>query len=315
MLLLIEACLLIALSTVAAYAAPPTTQPTQAASGQLKPTSLAALLAIAPDDLARVDVARMNLLCAQGLPGAETLDIDACLATLDRWADRVRSETAKYLYQFLRDPAVYNHCEGDFRMLTLVTVLQQDCNVRYNPARIRQIDFTNAKDLFIHGIIDGGGGGTCASMPALYLAIARRLAYPVFLVTTKAHVFCRWDTPSDRFNIEGAGVGLNTFDDAHYKRWPHTITDAEIVAHNWLTSLTPAETLAQFLASRGHCLRDNGRIREARDAYAHAARLDPKAAILKTWHAEASRDTDRAARGMTGSPHRTRATPSQGPSQ
>ena len=35
---------------------------------------------------ARVDIARMNLLCAQGLPGAEDLDVDGSLAVLDEMA-------------------------------------------------------------------------------------------------------------------------------------------------------------------------------------------------------------------------------------
>ncbi len=45
----------------------------------------------------------------------------------------------------------------------------------------------NASDsrfLFIHGLLTGFGG-TCVSMPILYLAIARRLGYPLKLVETK----------------------------------------------------------------------------------------------------------------------------------
>jgi len=41
----------------------------------------------------------MNLLCAAGLPGAQTLDIDRCLATRDGWAARVKSETDRHLYK------------------------------------------------------------------------------------------------------------------------------------------------------------------------------------------------------------------------
>ena len=43
----------------------------------------------------------------------------------------------------------------------------------------------------------------------------------------------------------------------------------------YLLSLGAAEELAVFVESRGHCLLDNGRIREARMAYEHACRLDP----------------------------------------
>ena len=265
----------------------------------LTPSSLQELLALSPAQLEKVDVARMNLLCAQGLPGAEKLDtdrIDQCLATLDGWAERVRSETQRYLHKFRENPAEYQHSEGYFRMLMLVTVLQQDLGVRYNAKRERQVDFANARDLFIHGMIDDDNGGTCVSMPVLYTAITRRLGYPVRLVTTKAHLFCRWDAPDDRVNIEGSSRGMLSFDDDYYKSWPHQITDQEVQANHYLASLTPAEELAPFLAARGHCLSDIGRADEARFAYAHAARLDPKSQILAMWAKHAGSSAHRTDR-------------------
>jgi hypothetical protein len=50
------------------------------------PTSFTALLALKPQELAKVDVASMNLLCAQGLPGSEDLNLVVSLETLDQWA-------------------------------------------------------------------------------------------------------------------------------------------------------------------------------------------------------------------------------------
>ncbi len=46
-------------------------------------------------------------------------------------------------------------------------------------------------------------------MPVLYVAIGRRLGYPLELVTTKGHVFACWEDSNDRFNIEGTNEGLN----------------------------------------------------------------------------------------------------------
>jgi hypothetical protein len=83
-------------------------------ANQLKPSSLAELLSLSPDDLARVDVARMNLLCAEGLPGSEKLDIEASLATLDRWAAHIKSETDRHLYRFHQNPAEFENSEGYF---------------------------------------------------------------------------------------------------------------------------------------------------------------------------------------------------------
>jgi len=38
------------------------------------PNALASLLKLTPKQLASVDIARMNLLCAEGLPGAEDIE-------------------------------------------------------------------------------------------------------------------------------------------------------------------------------------------------------------------------------------------------
>jgi hypothetical protein len=160
----------------------------------------------------------------------------------------------------------------------LVQVLQEDCGVRYNKERVRDIDFTNSKDLFLHGMVGSDNGGTCVSMPVLYVAVGRRLGYPMFLVLAKGHVFARWDDSKsgERFNIEGSGEGFSSYPDDHYKAWPMKMTETEAKAGNYLTSLSPARELAVFLAARGHCLGDTRRLPEARVAYAQAHRFDPK---------------------------------------
>ncbi len=247
------------------------------------------LLAMSPEQLADVDVAEMNLLCATSLPGAEKLDIDQRLATLDRWAARVKHETDRHQYRFVQNPGNYENSEGYFRMLMLVTVLQQDFGVHYNKQRIRDVDFRRSQDLFIHGMIGDDSGGTCVSMPAIYTAVARRLDYPVRLVLTHSHTFCRWDAPNDRINIEGTNRGMSSFSDEYYLTWPVRISEAEARRNHYLVSLTPAEELASFLASRGHCLTDNGQTEEALNAYAAAHRLAPKHPAYLAWARDAQR--------------------------
>jgi hypothetical protein len=61
------------------------------------PTRYYGLLAMTPEELARVDIALMNLLCAKGLPGAEKLDIPPALRKRDEWAAKVRFETERQL--------------------------------------------------------------------------------------------------------------------------------------------------------------------------------------------------------------------------
>jgi len=221
------------------------------------------------------------------LSSIRRLDVDALTAQLDRWAERVRFDTERHLYKFHDNPAEYENSEAFFRMLNLVTVLQLELGVHYNLDRVRDVDFTRSQDLFIHGMVDNDNGGTCVSMPVLYIAVGRRLGYPLKLVAAKAHLFCRWDGLRERVNIEGSSHGMNTYDDEYYKTWPLPMTDAEVRSGRFLKSLTPAEELATFLAARGHCLLDNGRTSEAQAAYAKASQLVPDDPALAAWQRQA----------------------------
>ena len=230
-----------------------------AAAATRRPATLEELLALTAEELAGVDVAAMNLLCATDLPGAERLDVDKCLAVLDAWAARVKAETDRHLYRFNRRPEDFDGSEGQFRMLMLVTVLQEDFAARYNADCVGSMDFTDSRDLFLHGLIGGDHAGTCTSMPVLYVAVARRLGYPLKLV----------------------------------------LTHAQMAARGYLRSLTPAEELATFLATRGHCLLDTGRTAEARRAYEHAARLAPNDGAYRAWADEAKVHQRSAAPGSS----------------
>ncbi len=237
------------------------------------------LLSLDSDKLGDMDLARMNLLCAQGLPGAEGLDIEKELAVLDRWAALVKSETDRSLQRFYKDPANYENSLGYFKMLVLITVLQRDNGVRYNPERIFNPDFSDCRDVFINGLTQASTGeypgGTCVSMPVVYVAVARRLGYPVKLVTTFSHVFARWEDENERFNIEATNKGLNVYEDEHYLTWPETLTDLEIESGSYLRSLTPVEELAAFVAARGYILEEMGKLPEAGLMFAQAQVLDP----------------------------------------
>ncbi len=247
------------------------------------------LLDLPVEQLADVDIAEMNLLCATGLPGAEKLDIDKAFARLDDYAQRVRYWTDQSMWDFRQNPGKFENSEAKFRVLLLISVLQKDFGVHYNDRGERNCDFSSSKNPFIHGMIDDTNGGTCASMPVMYVAVGRRLGYPMSLVLAKTHTFCRWDAPNDRINIEGTNQGMNSFSDEYYLTWPDKVSEAEARHNRYLISLTPAEELASFLASRGHCLIDNGRTKEAFDAYAAANRLAPKHPAYLAWARDAQR--------------------------
>jgi hypothetical protein len=240
------------------------------------------------NELAQIRIEEINLACAAGLRGSEDLDRDACLTKLDEWVDEVRHETQRNWYRFLEHPADYECSAAYFRILVMITVLQRDLGCMYNPSRISDEtfqdpfavnpDFSDSRDLFIHGILFGNGG-TCASMPVLYVAVGRALGYPLALVESKGHLFCRWDdctgvyAPPERFNIEGSGKGFGSYPDEHYTEWPVKLSELELNSGWYFKSLSPRQELAAFLSTRGACLTDTCRFAEALECFDWCRRL------------------------------------------
>ena len=119
------------------------------------------------------------------------------------------------------------------------------------------IHFTDSRLHFIHGILEGHGG-TCHTLPVLYVGLGRRLGYPLKLVQAMEHLFVRWDDPQTgaRLNLEATSPGLNCHPDEYYRTWPKPVR-SDFVAKGWLLkSLTRQEELALFYKVRGQCLLD-----------------------------------------------------------
>jgi len=223
------------------------------------------------------DIAELNLNLARGLPGSEELDVEQCLARLDAWSRLVAAKTDRCLPMFHRSPAEFDGSLPKFRMMALVTVLQRDLGVRYDPAcREGAYCALDPHTLFIHGLLDGHGG-TCATMPVLYVAVGRRLGYPLCLVHAGEHFFVRWEEPGgERFNIEATTLGFTPRDDEHYRHWPKPIRDEDVRAGLFLRNLTPQEEYAAFLRLRGQCWLDHLRTAAALEAFARASALRPR---------------------------------------
>ncbi len=241
-----------------------------------KAASLDELLKMTAEQLAEVDIAEMNLLCATSLPGAENLDIDNAFGRLNDYAQRVRYWTDRSMWDFRQNPGKFENSEAKFRVLLLISVLQKDFGVHYNDRGERNCDFSSSKNPFIHGMVDDTNGGTCASMPVMYVAVGRRLGYPMSLVLAKTHIFARWDDGTERFNIEGTNPRFDDHPDSYYRKWPYPISDAELKQGWYLKPLTPAEELAVFLQNRAYCLMDNGQFKEAQIAFSRSYQLAPQ---------------------------------------
>ena len=244
------------------------------------------LVGLSDDQLAALDIALVNLACAADLPGSAGIDQDACATKLDYWAWRVRQYTEPRLPNFRRKRWDYRNSEGYFRALALVTVLQRDLGLRYNPAKIPVDVPLDVADSFIHGALFGEGG-TCTSLPVVYAAVGRRLGYPIKLVCTRVkdqpwgHMFARWDDPAgERFNIEGTNHGMGSYPDDQYRTGLFEITPEEEEQGCLLRSKTPRQELANFLCDRAyHSLQDGNR-RLGTEAFTHASSLHPEDRLL-----------------------------------
>ena len=248
-----------------------------------QPATLAQLLDLSPADLEKVDIARMNLLCAEALPGAENLNVDESLAKLDIWAQHIKSEIDRNFHHYSEDPAYFSNSTNFYKMAMMAVVLYEDYNIRYNPKWIaapgtEQADdhfFADSRDILIHGLVGDNRIGTCSSMPVLYIALGRRLGYPLKLAKAKGHLFMRWDTSAEKFDMDATGKGLNKYDDEEYKQWPFPLTAADIQEEDYLKSLSPREELSVFLSIRGACQNDNGQLGDALASFSLAYKLVP----------------------------------------
>ena len=131
----------------------------------------------------------------------------------------------------------------------MITHLQRDIGIRYHPGRTRDEDVFQPEDSFIYGVIQGEGG-TCENLQIVYAAVGRRMGYPLKLVITRCHGFCRWDDGTllgDRFNIEASGENVSFFEDEHYRTGHYAMSRQTVELCGYLQSYSPREEVASFI--------------------------------------------------------------------
>jgi hypothetical protein len=230
--------------------------------------------------LQRYGVEVLNLACAQALPDAKDVNADRCLDRVASLARQVDRFTERLWPQLQRSPEDFNGSEAYFRALCLITHLQRDCGIRYNPAKIPDDVPLDTADVFLHGALLGDGG-TCASLPVLYVAVGRRLGYPLKLVVARrghfGHLFARWEGPTgERFNVEATNKGLSCHPDDYYRTGMYALEPEVERRIGLLKSMSPREELASFLAERAHRWEEFGNHRRAVEAFLWSMSLAPQ---------------------------------------
>jgi tetratricopeptide (TPR) repeat protein len=227
-----------------------------------------------PESFGRKDMALLSLLCAPSLDGSENLNINKCLGRVDELTAWVKARTERGLPRFRNDPE-HGHCEAMWRMGMLITVVKRDFGASYRPSVREEIEsgngvlFNDSKDSFIHGLLADDPSrrwGTCASLPVLVAAVARRLNYPVGLAVSGRHVYARWETGRRGglvFNIEASGpAGMVIHTDEYYRESMLERGTGDANSSYYLRTLHPAEEFGLFLSMRVEHLIHGGRYEE-----------------------------------------------------
>ena len=148
--------------------------------------------ALSDDELRGHDVAEVNLVAASGLPGAELLDLPALIQKLDDWAAIV-DYGIRRMWRRCGRGEYREYTPNQYRILVMVTVLQRNLGVLYRAkCVVGNYDARDSRDNFLHGPLTGHGGN-CVALPFLYVAVGRRLGFPLFIAQAKEHLFVRWD--------------------------------------------------------------------------------------------------------------------------
>lgn len=254
------------------------------------------LCEMSDEQLSKIDLGLVNLLCAMGLPYGPDGDIGRYLDWLDDSAEQVRLSIDRSYGVFLENPARFHNSQAFFCIACMVCWLQDHLGVRYHPKwsgitpemRLPDDFGLSAEDVFIHSIIHGTGG-SCCSLPMLYVAIGRRLGYPLKIVKAMHHLYFRWDDLSgahwvhgDRFNVEASCRGLHRPPDEYYLTWPHPVPQQLLDDGTCGQSYTPRQDIAVCLATRGHVCLVNNYWAGAMEAFGYATRLAPENPIYRT---------------------------------
>lgn len=137
--------------------------------------------------------------------------------------------------------------------------------------------YTNPGDLFLNGLIDTKQG-TCANMPVLHVAMARRLGWPVSLACVHSHFVSRFDDGEVVYNIEATDIDRGAFaegpDDLYLKKYQ--LPRKAVTSGSDLRSLTAREMLGIFVSHRARHFSDMGQSAHADSEFALSRHLFPR---------------------------------------
>lgn len=209
----------------------------------------------------RVDIGIAALTLAKEV--YPEVDISACSTQIDGLADEVR-----HLARGTKDP--------DLRVRCLNTVLFR--LEKFSASR--DSSFPRKQERYYLNCVLDTKQGNCFSMPLLYIAVAQRLGWPVFLVHVPDHSFARYVDPAFKEqNIETTSGG-GYVPDAKYAR-DFLVSERGRRSGAYLRSLTYRELLADLVAINAITFAQRGDLMRAVRYLQRATRLNPR--LVDAW--------------------------------
>jgi hypothetical protein len=233
---------------------------------------------MSPQERAKADIYEMNMACARGLPDTGDMDEARCDQEIQRLTDFARLYTERNWHLFKGDPQHFHGSEARYKLFGLVRGLQKHEGIRYNPKKTAKDAVFTSADSFLYGLLQTHLG-TCANLPLLYVAIGRRLGYPLKLVACRGepwgHLFFRWDDGKEYLNVETTTGGLAYPPDYHYCSGEYYRSPIGLARGRLMISMTPEDELHDFLVERALTWEGLGNHREAMLTYVWAKAVQP----------------------------------------
>ena len=87
-------------------------------------------------DWERVDIGRMNLICAWDADGANRIDVERLVKVLDEWAEIAKAAEEHYRRSFEAHPERYDNSYAKYRAVNLALTVKEDLQCRYQKSLI-----------------------------------------------------------------------------------------------------------------------------------------------------------------------------------
>lgn len=206
-----------------------------------------------PED--KIDIANVALNLAKDF--YPTISVEAYSKTIDDIAMRVRqkikdSEDPRELFRALYEIVLY---PGEYALDRSV-----DVNKLFEPAFLNKLLDTKL--------------GNCVTMTTLYMAVAQRLGYPVFMVQAPGHLFLRYEPQKgDSFNLEIIRQGFIQTDQDYIDDF--SLTEKSIKAGGYLRTMSRREAAGVLVFVNAQAYLRRGNIDKAIEYGERSVKLNP----------------------------------------